>query len=184
MPIVACYGDDAAAVVDLAADPLAVLAAPVGSRPATSMVRYGPYAVAIARRVLRYLSARRHRLRVMDMATQTMVDARMIVLTARSTSGPSCGRRALGGDAGARRVARIDVAAGTVAMQRFFTDDECVAPHEVQLVAAIDRVILVCEGDHIAPGAVLSSTRPRSRRWAARCRRVSDALRVVDVVDW
>jgi hypothetical protein len=82
-------------------------------------------------------------------------------------------------------VARIDVAAGTVAMQRFFTDDECIAPHEAQHVPSIDRVILICEGDHIEPGSVLALD-PMTLETTARIEVgvYPDALRVVDTVDW
>ena len=51
-------------------------------------------------------------------------------------------------------LARIDVGAATITKRVAFGGDECRSPHVVQK-AKDGRVYLVCEGDHVAAGAVV-----------------------------
>src|SRR5262245_2994605 len=53
-------------------------------------------------------------------------------------------------------VVRVDVATATIAVRRPFTRAECIAPHEAIHHAGLDRVFVVCEGDHEAPGRLLA----------------------------
>lgn len=160
--VVACYGDDAVAIVDLASDPPAVVArVPVGPMPGdVTSVRYGPYGVTIAPDeafayvgVLDGTSLRR-----IDLASRADVPEGAIVLEGAAFFGSFDPR-------GARfwvptqardTLARVDVASSTIAARRAFTREECTSPHEAIYVASIDRVLVVCEGDHVGPGRLLA----------------------------
>jgi DNA-binding beta-propeller fold protein YncE len=64
-------------------------------------------------------------------------------------------------------LARVDVESGTVTA-RAQTSDTCRAPHVVK-VAKDGRAYVVCEGDHVAPGAVVQidpATLALVRRWS------------------
>ena len=51
-------------------------------------------------------------------------------------------------------VARIRAFGAGPDAKRSFTGDECVKPHEA-VVSHSNRIFLVCEGDHVAPGKLL-----------------------------
>jgi DNA-binding beta-propeller fold protein YncE len=187
--VVACYGEDGVAIVDLTGDqPDVVAQVPAGPSPGdVRMPRYGPYAVALSPdESIAYVSGL-DGIRVLDMATQAMAEARMVSLTGVAFFGSFDAAGATFWVATQARdgVARIDVATNTIAMERFFTGDECIAPHEATLVPALDRVLVVCEGDHILPGAVLALD-PITLETEGRLEVgvYPDALRIVDEVDW
>ncbi|MEO8801025.1 MAG: hypothetical protein ABI551_24245, partial [Polyangiaceae bacterium] len=51
-------------------------------------------------------------------------------------------------------LARVDIATETVTAQVAFTKDQCEAPHAARK-SSDGRVFVVCEGDHVKPGAVV-----------------------------
>jgi DNA-binding beta-propeller fold protein YncE len=147
--------------VDLSASPPTVLArVPVGPSPGTvSAVHYGPYAVAFAPDesfvlvgVLEGQAVRR-----IEVPTHTETTTAAVVLDGQAFFGsfdPS-GARYWVATQGRDSVTRIDVAAGALDARHGFSTD-CVSPHEAVYVASLDRVFVVCEGDHTTPGALVA----------------------------
>jgi YVTN family beta-propeller protein len=161
LAIAACYGDDGVAFVDLAASPPTVLArVPVGPMPGTvTALRHGPYAVTLSPDesfalvgCLDGTSVRR-----IDVAARSDVPAQAVVLEGAAYFGAfdPAGARYWVPTQGGDQVALIDVATSAVTMRRRFAPGECPAPHEAIYLASLDRVFVVCEGDHRGPGSVV-----------------------------
>jgi DNA-binding beta-propeller fold protein YncE len=159
---VACYGDDAVAFVDLTVTPPAVLArVPAGPGPGTvSAPRYGPYAIAFSPDesfvlvgVLDGQAVRR-----IEVATRTETTTAAVVLDGRAFFGSfdPAGARYWVATQGRDSVTRIDVATGALDGRHGFSATDCVSPHEAVYVASLDRVFVVCEGDHASPGALVA----------------------------
>lgn len=155
---VACYGEDALAIVDLDAGaliervPLGPEAGPIGA------AAIGPYAavlspdgalVAIGNTVSKDV-------RFFDVATNKVLPNRTL---------PTLGVPYFAGfspDGGRLYVpiqkpdalVVVDLNAGNAEVaSRYFSGDECVAPHLAELVG--DEVFVVCEGDHKTPGRIV-----------------------------
>lgn len=161
LAIVACYGDDAVAFVDLSASPPSVLASvPVGPGPGTvSAVHYGPYSVALSPDesfvlvgVLEGQAVRR-----IEVASRTETTTAAVVLDGQAFFGSfdTTGARYWVATQGRDSVTRIDVASGALDARHGFST-ECVSPHEAVYVASLDRVFVVCEGDHTTPGTLVA----------------------------
>ena len=156
---VACYGEDAVAVVDLAGTlavervPLAAVVGPAGAP------LFGPYALQ--------RSASGDRLAV---ACSVSKDVRVFDTSARKMQP---GAVPVGGvplfpawaQAGDRlwvpvqapdSLQVIDMTGRTIAKQRTFAAGQCPAPHEVVWSSDRTTLWLVCEGDHVAPGKLLA----------------------------
>lgn len=165
--IVACYGSDEIAFVDLASPQLPtsrfVLGATEGLLGAP---KYGPYSAEISPDGSTVLvgDLESKDVRFFDMKTHKFGSP--VDLSARAMIGAWLGSASvvvpLQGPDG---VVRID--GSTIAKRVAFTKDQCEAPH-VAKVASDGRVFVVCEGDHVHPGAVVeidASTLAIKKRW-------------------
>jgi DNA-binding beta-propeller fold protein YncE len=155
--LVACYGSDELAVVDLTSPSLPSARYPLGAAPGVpGAPTYGPYSATLAPDGNRIVVADLEGMdvRVFDrnekrfLAEKTVslgarafmpafVDAKTLLVPLQSPDG----------------LARIDIDAASIDKRATF-HDECKSPHVVS-VAKDARVYLVCEGDHVAPGAVV-----------------------------
>ena len=151
---IACYGEDAVGVLDLA-NPNTVELIPLGAAPSTPPdVTFGPYFVTLVDGGKSVLVSETEgkALRAIDLATKKT--------TARATLGGAVfgptatrdGSRVLVPVQAPDQLVALD-AALTVQKSRSFTGDECIKPH--QIARHGDRFLLVCEGDHARPGKIL-----------------------------
>jgi DNA-binding beta-propeller fold protein YncE len=158
--LVACYGSDELAVVDLADPALPTARFPLGASPgAPGAPTYGPYSATLAPDGNRVVVADLEGmdLRVFDRAAKRFDPARTVPLGARAFMPAFVDASSLvvplqGPDG----LARVDLDGAAIAARVGPKElgDACRAPHVVR-VARDGRVYVVCEGDHVAPGAVL-----------------------------
>jgi DNA-binding beta-propeller fold protein YncE len=169
--IVACYGSDEIAIVDLTSPSLASARYPLGSSPGVpGAPRYGPYAVTLSPDESRVAVANLEgaSVRIFDLATRRFVRELDVTVGARAFM-PAfvAGHDLLVPLQAPDGLARIDVDKGVVVARVAFERSECQSPHAVR-VARDGRVYLVCEGDHAQPGAVIEvdpATLALKRRW-------------------
>lgn len=160
--VVACYGDDAVAIVDLGTEPPSVLArVPVGPDPGTiTALRHGPYAVSIAGDdTFAYVGCiEGTSVRAIDLRTRTELSARAILADGAAFFGSfdASGARYWVATQNRDTVTQVDTATSTITARQRFAGGECVTPHEAVYVASLDRVLVVCEGDHTASGRVVA----------------------------
>jgi DNA-binding beta-propeller fold protein YncE len=156
LAFVACYGEDAVAVVDLSSGE--VTRVPVGPGTIFGTVSYGPYASVLspdgARVVVTNLASRD--LRMFDVEARTMEATPPIVLRgapyfpAWSEDGATLWVPVQAPDA----LVRIDLRTGDTLERPLGEDEGCELPHQVVPLGE-GRLAVVCEGDHEAPGTVL-----------------------------
>jgi DNA-binding beta-propeller fold protein YncE len=154
---VACYGSDELEAVDLTTPALPTSRFPVGPSPgAPGLPTYGPYSATLSpdERTVVVCDLEGMDVRVFDRDKKRFASDRTVALGARAFMPAFLDASTilvpLQSPDG---VARVDVAAGKVTA-RAQTADTCKAPH-VARVAKDGRVYVVCEGDHVAPGAVV-----------------------------
>lgn len=157
LALLACYGSDELALVDLRSPELATEKIPLGSAPGPlGAPRFGPYSVTLSAdesfAVVAELEGKQ--LRVFDMHSRSFDDARRVELGARAMMPcfSPAGRLYLP-LAAPDGLAKIDAASGSV-LARTDLDATCMSPH-VAACRADGRVLVVCEGDHVGPGAVV-----------------------------
>lgn len=169
---VACYGSDELAVVDLASDALSTSRIPLGaSQGVPGVPRYGPYSVTLSpdEREVVLANLESKDVRVYARASKRLDPDKTVTLDAKAFMPAFSGERTLlvplqSPDG----LARVDLRSGKIEARRTFAKSECALPHVVR-VAKDGRAYLVCEGDHVGPGAVLEidpSTLETKRRWA------------------
>ncbi len=157
--LVACYGSDEVAWVDLTSPTLATTRVPVGPQPGVlGAPKYGPYSVTLSRdgRIAAVANLEGADVRIFDVATKKMLPEAIFTLGARAFMPDFL-------DDGTLLVplqspdglARLDLKRGTIERRVTFTKDVCGLPHVVRR-AKDGRVFLVCEGDHTAKGSVLA----------------------------
>lgn len=158
---VACYGEDALGIVDLANPALPVTLVPVGENPGRApTLSYGPYAIAIddtgARVAVGTTESRE--IRVFDASGKLLADKTWRADTAKGGvyfpmfDGDLLYVPVQSPDA----LVVLDLSgAAKEARRRTFTKDECQAPHEVKRSTIAGELLVVCEGDHVGPGKVL-----------------------------
>jgi DNA-binding beta-propeller fold protein YncE len=151
----ACYGEDAIAVVDLEkpTDPATLW--PLGASATPGVPSIGPYFVVLApgEQALVVAESEGKALRMIDRATGKT--------TARSplpgaVFGPTTtrdGTRWIVPVQGPDGVHVVDATTVGVTSSRAFSAGECQRPH--QAARHGERIFLVCEGDHVGPGAIL-----------------------------
>ena len=160
LAIVACYGSDELAIVDLHS--LATARYPLGPSPGLlGAPKYGPYSATLSPDGASVLVAEQEgqALRVFDLPGRHFVEGARIPLGARAmipvyldANEVVVPLQATDG------IVRVHLQDQSIASRRAFTGPECKAPH----VAACDaggRLFLVCEGDHVSPGSVLELDR-------------------------
>jgi DNA-binding beta-propeller fold protein YncE len=168
---VACYGSDELAVVDLGDGALASTRLPLGAAPGVPGVpRYGPYGATLspddALVVVSDLEGQD--VRVFDRSEKRFLTDRAVPLAAKAFMPAFVDERVVLVPVQAPDgLVRVDVGSGRVTNRIAFDKATCALPHVVR-VAKDRRTYLVCEGDHVAPGAVLEidpSTLAVKRRW-------------------
>jgi DNA-binding beta-propeller fold protein YncE len=159
LAFVACYGEDAIAIVDLDAGEVEQLVPVSPAAGAPGHPSYGPYAAVLSPDGA-----------TLAIGSTVSKDVRFLDVASRSID-PCCTAPTLGApffpawsEDGALlyvptqapdAIAVLDVAAGGQEVaRRDFAADECVAPHLVQRYGA-GALLVVCEGDHQQPGRVL-----------------------------
>jgi DNA-binding beta-propeller fold protein YncE len=168
--IVACYGSDELAVVDLSTPALTTARYPLGASPGVPGVpTYGPYSATLTPDGGRVVVADLEGMdvRVFDRASKRFVDAATVSLGARAfmpafVSASSIVVPLQGPDG----IARVNIDTGAVEA-RVATTKDCQAPHAAR-VDKSGRVFVVCEGDHVTPGAVVEvdpATLAVKKRW-------------------
>lgn len=157
---VACYGEDSIAVVDTTDPSAEIVRVPVGpgAGPPGAPI-YGPYSAVASPDggTLAVGSTESKDVRLFDIATQTMDAVVIATMGAPFFAGWSPDGAVLyvptqQPDA----LLVVDVASGDVMTSRNFADGECELPHEVVLGPDPSTLFVVCEGDHLGPGAVLA----------------------------
>jgi DNA-binding beta-propeller fold protein YncE len=149
---VACYGEDAVAIVDLLDTHAPVVRVPIGERT-------GPYGVALSPDGARLAVGTRGAkdVRFLDVPSRAMTP--LVVPLAGETYVPAWSRdgatlyaptRGLDG------VARIDAKTGAVVGRRAFDAATCVAPLEVIVSGDPSTLHVVCEGTERQKGAVVT----------------------------
>jgi DNA-binding beta-propeller fold protein YncE len=188
---VACYGEDAVALVDVSADPPVLRArVPVGvAAEPTVPPRYGPFAMALSpdgARVFVGLTDERA-FRVLDLARAAMMPGMVADAPGAAFFGAFSpdGTTFYGPTQQTDALVALDTA--TLAMHASVTFDPavCVAPHVVVHVPAIDALALVCEGDHEAPGTLVTLDPVTLEvRDVVEVGVYPDGISLVDEVDW
>ncbi|MSP93494.1 MAG: YncE family protein [Myxococcales bacterium] len=153
---VACFGEDAVAIVDLAPAKATIAYVALGAAAVSQgPPSYGPYSLALAGSRLAVASTESKDVRVLDTATQTMRVG--IAKTVGSPYFPAFSPDATrlwvptqAPDA----LVEIDADTGLV-LRTQALGAACVKPHEVVATPDGSRLYVVCEGDHVGPGRVL-----------------------------
>lgn len=157
--LVACYGDDAVAFVDLTNEQVTARVA-VGPAPGdVSAIRYGPYTVSVApdEALAAVGTLESKTLRVLDVAGHEMIDDRAVTLDGAVYFGAfnSDGTKFWAPTQARDAVVRINFEDGSIESTHTFSGDECVAPHEVTWRADLNKIFVICEGDHITSGSLV-----------------------------
>jgi DNA-binding beta-propeller fold protein YncE len=155
--IVACYGSDELAVVDLTAPSLPSARYPLGAAPGVpGAPSYGPYSATLTPDEKRVVVADLEGMdvRVFDRDEKQFLPDKTVSLGARAFM-PAFARDGallvpLQSPDG---IVRIDVDRGAITA-RATLGAECKSPHAAA-VAKDGRAYVVCEGDHVGPGAVV-----------------------------
>lgn len=170
LAVIACYGSDEIALVDLRSKELAVTHVPIAAGGgAPGAPRFGPYSAVIAADGRRALVADMESddVRVLDLATRQFDDGKTVTLGARAMMPEMVSAdEALVPLQGPDGLALVDLAKASV-VRRVSFGAECKNPHVARL-APDGRAYVVCEGDHVAPGAVIEVNRATLaivRRW-------------------
>jgi DNA-binding beta-propeller fold protein YncE len=169
--LIACYGSDEIAFVDLRSRELFVTRVPLAEQVGLpGAPRFGPYAVTIAPGGERAIVADLESgdVRLVDVAARQLVPGWTVALGARAMMPAFAqdGAAAFVPLQGPDGLVRLDMASGGVAARVAFSAD-CKSPHVVR-VAVDGRTYVVCEGDHVSSGAVLEvdpATLATKKRW-------------------
>lgn len=159
--VVACYGDDRVAFVDVSGDEPSVLArVPVGPL-ATSVVppHYGPYSISLFPDGSAAFvgDTDSNDLRVVDIASQTMRDPGVVPLTGAALFGTFSpdGQLFYVPTQVDDSLTVVNVSDLSVVETVPMDASVCTAPHVVVLDPTGSKLILVCEGDRVLPGNVV-----------------------------
>ena len=156
--IVACYGSDEIAVVDLTSPTLSSARYPLGSAQGVpGAPRYGPYSVTLSpdESLVLVADLEGESVRVLDMTTRKFVRELEIPLGARAFMPAFAAEHtAIVPLQAPDGLVRIDVLHAKIEARTSLDGQGCVAPHVVR-IAKDRRAYVVCEGDHVKAGAVL-----------------------------
>jgi DNA-binding beta-propeller fold protein YncE len=155
---VACYGEDALAVVDTT-DPTAapeLVSLGIGGEPGRPF--YGPYAAVLSPNgeLVAVSNTESRDLHLFDIARRQFLvtiasnDGATPYFVAWSEDGSELFVPVQSPDG----VARLSTFGGSPGATRYFSGTQCEKPHEVVRSHA-GRIFLVCEGDHVGPGKLL-----------------------------
>jgi len=151
----ACYGEDAIAVVDLN-DPKTSELIPLGAAPSVPPdVVFGPYFVTLGPSGNEVVVSETEGkgFRQIDLATKKTTQRAAL---AGAVFGPALTRDGASWLVPVQspdQLVAVDATTFAVKKTRAFTADTCQKPH--QIVRRGDRYLLVCEGDHVKPGKIV-----------------------------
>ena len=158
---IACYGSDEIALVDLSTPSLPLAHVPIAAGAGVpGAPRFGPYSVVLAPDGRRAVVADMESddVRVLDVRAREFDEGATVALGARAMMpdmvGPDTALVPLQGPDG---LALVDVAKASI-VRRVSFGAECKNPH-VARIAPDGRAYVVCEGDHVTPGAVIEVNR-------------------------
>jgi DNA-binding beta-propeller fold protein YncE len=157
---VACYGEDAVAIVDLEDVTTPVVRVPVGPSARTDgPPAYGPYGVALSPNGARVAIGAKssNEIRFLDVATSAM--EALVVPLGGETYVPAWsndGARLFVPTRGLDALVAIDTTTGAVVKQRVFDAGTCTAPIEAIAGGDASTVYVVCEGTATTPGALVT----------------------------
>jgi DNA-binding beta-propeller fold protein YncE len=155
--IVACYGSDELAVVDLTTNALSTQRIPIGgSAPVLGVPRYGPYSVTLnpTGDLALVAELEGNEVRRFDVNHRTFVDNEPLAQGARAMMPCfASDTRAIVPLQSPDGVARLNPKTWVTEKRQQF-GSECVKPH-VAACSKSGRVYLACEGDHVATGHVV-----------------------------
>ncbi len=167
--IVACYGSDEIALVDLTQKQLPTSRFVLGATEGVlGAPKYGPYSADPSPDDSRILvgDLESKDVRIFDLKTKKFADA--IAVGARAMIGAFVDDDAaivpLQAPDG---LVKIDARKNAVLARVSLTKDQCEAPHVVRIDPE-HRAFVVCEGDHVQPGAVIEidpATLAITKRW-------------------
>jgi DNA-binding beta-propeller fold protein YncE len=156
--IVACYGSDELALVDLSGPGLPTQRFPLGAQQGVAGApKYGPYSATLTPDAARVIVADLEGadVRVFDRAAKAFLAEKTMTLGARVFMPEFVTPRAiLAPLQGPDGLARVDVERGEIEARVPMPKDVCQSPHAAKK-AKDGRVYVVCEGDHVGPGAVI-----------------------------
>lgn len=159
LAFVACYGEDAIAIVDVTAEPAVIERIEVGPGAGPpGAPAYGPYSAVLspdgARVALGCTESKD--VRLFDVATKTMEPLVVTTLGAPYFAAwTPAGDKLYVPTQQPDALVVADAATGAELQSTFFDAATCVRPHEVVLGTGGAALYVLCEGDHVGPGAVL-----------------------------
>jgi DNA-binding beta-propeller fold protein YncE len=169
--IVACYGSDELALIDLALPGLPTQRFPLGARQGVAGApKYGPYSATLTPDAARVVVADLEGadVRVFDRAAKSFLADKTMTLGARVFMPAFVDARALIAPLqGPDGVARLDIDRGEIQARLGTPPEVCQSPHMAKK-AKNGQVYVVCEGDHKGPGALVEidpSSLAVKRRW-------------------
>jgi DNA-binding beta-propeller fold protein YncE len=169
--MIACYGSDELAVVDLSAPGLPTARYPLGAQQGVlGAPHFGPYSATLSPDGARVIVASLEGadVRIFDRAKKAFLPERTMTLGARVMMPDFVSDHAiLAPLQGPDGVALLDVDTGKVLARVPMPASVCQSPHAARR-AKDGRVYVVCEGDHAGPGAVIEldpTTLAVKRRW-------------------
>jgi hypothetical protein len=146
----ACYGEDAVGIIELATGKSELVA--LGGAPAMPPdVSYGPYFVTLTDGALIISETEGKAIRLVDLLTKMTTQRTPL---GGAVFGPAETRdgRFLVPVQTPDKIVIVDKTL-TVTKTRAFADDECVKPH--QIARHGDRYLVVCEGDHVKASKII-----------------------------
>jgi DNA-binding beta-propeller fold protein YncE len=155
---VACYGEDALAIVDLTEPNAAPKLVPVGPGAAIGSPSYGPYAAVMSpdQKTIAVSNTESKDVRFFDVASETFDEARTISLRGAPyfVAWTPDGERLYVPTQAPDALRLFDVAQGNAELATRDLSGACDKPHVVDLAG--DALFVVCEGDQTkTPGNVL-----------------------------
>jgi hypothetical protein len=169
--VVACYGSDELALVDLLGTGLPTQRFPLGAQQGVlGAPKFGPYSATLTPDAARIIVANLEGadVRVFDRAAKAFLPERAMTLGARVFMPDFVDAHAMIAPLqGPDGIARVNVERGLIEARVSTAADVCTSPH-VARKAKDGRVYVVCEGDHLRPGAVIEidpSSLAVRRRW-------------------
>lgn len=159
LAFVACYGEDAIAIVNLDDPSAAVELVKIGATDNSGGPLYGPYAAILSNDGERVAVSNTESsdVRIFDVASHSFGNT--VIVT------PGKPLFSAWNDADDRlyiptqnpdALLIVDPATARVEHTRVFTSEECLLPHEAVFGTDPSTIFVVCEGDHQAPSVVLA----------------------------
>lgn len=159
LAFVACYGEDALAIVDTSAPDATPELFSIGPGGKPGRPYYGPYAAVLSSdgQRLAISNTESSDVRFFDVNERTFLEQVVVTPGKPYFAAWSAGDEQLfiptqNPDA----IVVVDPTSGVVQKTHTFDVSECQLPHELVLASDDSALFVVCEGDHVAPSVVLA----------------------------